>query len=136
MSNTKLVTGTTASFSKIITEQDIDDFAKVTGDYNCVHMDEKEAENSIFGQRIAHGMLAGSLISAVLGTKLPGPGTIYLEQTCKFKAPVYIGDRCTAIVVLTDVLNEEKNIYRLDTKVVRQDGITAVEGYAVVMYKS
>lgn len=127
--------GKTASFAKTITEYDIYTFAGVTGDFNPVHVNEEEAKKSVFGHRIAHGMLTGSLISTVLGNKLPGEGTVYLEQNLRFTAPVYIGDTCTASVTVMEVLNQEKGIYRLETKVANQNGQTVSEGYAVVKYK-
>lgn len=129
-----LAVGSEASFTKTITEYDIYTFAGITGDFNSVHVNEEAAKESSFGHRIAHGMLTGGLISAVLGTKMPGEGTVYLEQNLKFTAPVYIGDTCTASVRVTEILNEEKGIYKLDTKVVNQDGTVVSDGYAVVKY--
>src|SRR5215469_6977994 len=79
-------------------EDDILLFAQVSGDHNPIHLDPNYAERSIFGKRIAHGFLIGSLISAVLGNELPGPGTIYLGQTLKFLAPIHIGDTVTVTV--------------------------------------
>lgn len=127
--------GRTASFAKTITEHDIYAYAGLTGDFNPVHVNEEEAKKSVFGHRIAHGMLTGGLISTVLGNKLPGEGTIYLEQNLKFTAPVYIGDTCTACVKVAEILNREKGIYKLETEVVKQDGQVVSEGYAVVKYK-
>lgn len=126
--------GSRGSFTKTITEYDISAFAGITGDFNPVHVNEEVAKESSFGRRIAHGMLAGGLISTVLGTKMPGEGTVYLEQNLRFTAPVYIGDTCTASVEITEILNEEKGIYKLDTKVINQNGITVSDGYAVVKY--
>lgn len=127
--------GRTASFAKTITEHDIYAYAGLTGDFNPVHVNEEEAKKSVFGHRIAHGMLTGGLISTVLGNKLPGEGTIYLEQNLKFTAPVYIGDTCTACVKVAEILNREKGIYKLETEVVKQNGQVVSEGYAVVKYK-
>lgn len=127
--------GKAASFAKTITEYDIYTYAGITGDFNPVHVNEEEAKKSVFGHRIAHGMLTGGLISTVLGNKLPGEGTIYLEQSLKFIAPVYIGDTCIACVKVTDILNQEKGIYKLETEVVNQNGRTVSKGYAVVKYK-
>ena len=96
-------TGMSAIYSKTVTETDIVLFAGLSGDTNPVHLDEKFAAPTMFKGRIAHGMLTAGFISAVFGTKLPGPGCIYLSQTLKFKAPVRIGDtvvaRCTATAV-------------------------------------
>lgn len=126
--------GSRASFTKTITEYDVSAFAGITGDFNPVHVNDEAAKESPFGRRIAHGMLTGSLISTVLGMKMPGEGTVYLEQNLKFTAPVYIGDTCTAKVEITEILNEEKGIYKLDTKVINQNGMMVSDGYAVVKY--
>lgn len=96
-----LAIGQTASIGKTITEADILMFAAVSTDTNPVHIDAEAAKASLFGERIAHGMLSAGLISAVLGTKLPGNGTIYLGQTLRFRAPVKIGDTVTATVEIT-----------------------------------
>lgn len=132
---TALQVGDSASFSKTVTEHDVYTFAGVTGDFNPVHVNEEEAKRTVFGRRVAHGMLTGGLISAVLGNKLPGEGSIYLEQNLKFTAPVYIGDTCTARVRVEEVINGEKGIYKLETKVSNQNGETVSEGHAVVKYK-
>lgn len=134
MSN-KLKIGEKAFFSKTIAESDIYAFARIVGDFNALHINEEEAKRRGFPHRIAHGMLAGSLISTVLGNILPGPGTIYLEQNLKFKKPVYIGDTCTAKVVVDHVITEEKGIYRLNTWVENQKGEIVTEGFAVVKYQ-
>lgn len=93
-----LAVGQKASFGKTITEADIVLFAAVTGDTNPMHLNAEYAKTSVFGERIAHGMLAAGLITKVLGTQLPGPGTIYMSQTLKFRAPVRIGQTVTATV--------------------------------------
>lgn len=90
--------GQKASFGKTVTESDIVLFAAVTGDTNPMHLNAEYAKGTIFGERIAHGMLAAGLITKVLGTQLPGPGTIYLSQSLKFRAPVRIGQTVTATV--------------------------------------
>lgn len=97
----ELQIGQTASLGKTITEADILLFAAVSTDTNPVHINAEVAKTSIFGERIAHGMLSAGLISAVLGTRLPGPGTIYLSQTLRFRAPVRIGATVTATVEVT-----------------------------------
>lgn len=127
--------GQSASFAKTISEADIYGFAGIVGDFNSAHVNQVEAEKGIFGKRIAHGMLVGSMISSVLGMYLPGPGTIYLEQNLKFKKPVYIGDTVKAIATVTKVINEEKGIYSLDTVIYNQNNELVTEGYAVVKYK-
>ena len=133
--NNYLQIGQTASFSKTITESDVYIFAGIVGDFNSVHVNEVEAGKGIFGRRVAHGMLVGSLISTVLGTMLPGPGTIYIEQDCKFLAPVYFEDTITATVTVEEVINADKGIYRLETMASNQDRKKVIDGYAVVMYK-
>lgn len=127
--------GQSASFSKTISESDVYGFAGLIGDFNSAHLNKIEAEKSIFGDRVAHGMLVGSLISTVLGMKLPGPGTIYLEQNLKFKKPIYFGDTVTASATVTEIINELKGIYRMNTVITNQQNETVIEGYAVVMYK-
>ncbi len=123
--------GETASFTKTVTEADISNFAGVTGDFNPVHIDEVAAQNSMFKKRIAHGMLAAGFISAVLGTKLPGEGAIYISQELKFLAPVYINDTVTAEAEIVEKL--EKGRLKVKTTCKNQDGITVVDGFAVLM---
>ena len=127
--------GQSDSFSKTISEYDVYGFAGLVGDFNSAHLNLVEAKKSIFGDRIAHGMLIGSLISTVLGTKLPGSGTIYLEQNLKFLKPVYFGDTVTAVATITQIINPQKGIYRLDTIVKNQNEEIVVDGYAVVKYQ-
>lgn len=102
--------GMTAVFSKTVTEADIVLFAGVTGDTNPVHLDEEFAKPTLFKGRIAHGMLTAGFISAVFGTKLPGPGCIYLSQSLKFKAPVRIGDTVVARVTATTIDREKGRV--------------------------
>src|SRR5574337_490943 len=109
-----LAVGMTASLTKMYGEWDILTFAAVTGDLNPAHVDEAFAQESIFGGKVAHGLLTASLISAVLGTVLPGPGAIYLSQDLKFRKPVRIGDTITATVEVTELI-PEKNLVRLKT---------------------
>lgn len=127
-----LQVGQTASFSKTITESDVCLFAGVTGDTNPVHINAVYAEQSVFHGRIAHGMLSAGLISAVLGTLLPGPGTIYLEQQLKFVAPVYIGDTITATIEV-DRLDPVKRRAWLKTVCTNQDSKIVVTGMATIM---
>ena len=103
-----LFVGRTASASRTVSEADILMFAGVSGDTNPVHLDEEIAASTMFGGRIAHGMLSAGLISAVFGTRLPGPGCIYLSQTLKFKAPVKIGDTVVARVTIKELKNEKR----------------------------
>lgn len=126
--------GQSACVSKTISESDVYGFAGIVGDFNGVHVNKVAAEQSIFKKRVAHGMLVGSFISSVLGTKFPGEGTVYMEQDLKFKAPVYYDDTITATVTVTDIVNKEKGIYRLDTNVVNQSGQVVIDGYAIIKY--
>ena len=123
--------GMSASVAKTVTEADIILFAGVSTDVNPAHIDEEYSKGTMFGGRIAHGMLSASFISAVLANKLPGPGTIYLSQTLKFKAPVRPGDTVTATVTVRDV-NVAKNRVTLDT-VCTVGGKTVIEGEALMM---
>ncbi|MBV1758113.1 MAG: MaoC family dehydratase [Dethiosulfatibacter sp.] len=118
-------------FVKTISESDVYLFAGITGDFNPAHINEEYARESVFKTRIAHGMLTASLISTVLGTKLPGPGTIYLSQDTKFLKPVLIGDTIAAIVKIVD-LNKEKNKVKLETICINQKNETVLEGFALV----
>lgn len=124
--------GDSASFQKTISETDVYLFAGITGDYNPAHLNDMEAKNTIFGERIAHGLLIAGLISAVLGVQLPGPGTIYLGQDLKFLKPVKFGDTITAIVEVIDKL-EEKNILKLNTRCINQNEEEVITGHATVM---
>lgn len=119
-------------YSKTITEKDVYNFAEISGDFNPIHIDKEEAEKSVFGKSIAHGFLVASFISNIIGTKLPGKGSIYLEQDLKFKKPVYIGDIVTASVEIVEIINAEKRILELKTIVKNQEDVIVIEGYAVV----
>lgn len=127
-----LKVGDTASITRQITDNDISAFAELTGDHNPVHLDEEFAQTTRFGRRIAHGMWGASLISAVLGTELPGTGSIYLSQTLQFLGPVYIGDVVTARVTVTKV-REDKSIVTLETVCENQGGEMIIRGEAVVL---
>ena len=100
--------GMSASASRTVSEADILMFAGVSGDTNPAHLDQEFAASTMFGGRIAHGMLSAGLISAVFGTRLPGPGSIYLSQTLKFKAPVKIGDTVVARVTVKELKTEKR----------------------------
>ncbi len=126
--------GQTASFAKTITEADILLFAGVSGDTNPVHIDAEAAARTPFKERIAHGMLSASLISTVLGTRLPGPGTIYLAQNLKFRAPVRIGATVTATAEITGLDPAKKRATLKTTCTV--EGKPVIEGDATVMVPS
>jgi 3-hydroxybutyryl-CoA dehydratase len=103
-----MAVGMTASFSKTITDADLVLFVGVSGDTNPVHLDEDYASGTMFKGRVAHGALTASFISTVLGTKLPGPGSIYVAQTLKFTAPVHVGDTVTAKCEVTSLVPERR----------------------------
>ncbi len=125
------VVGEKESFTKTVTETDVVMYAGITGDFNPAHINKAAAENSMFKQRIAHGMLSAGFISAVLGTKLPGEGAIYISQELSFLAPVFIGDTITAQAEVVEKL--EKGRLKLRTTCTNQDGTIAVDGFAVLM---
>ena len=122
----ELQVGDTARFSKTISESDVYLFAGVTGDLNPAHVNEDYAKDTFFKTRIAHGMLSASFISTVIGTMLPGPGTIYMHQEVSFLAPVKFGDTVTAIVEVAEIIAEKKRV-RLKTYCVNQDNTTVVD---------
>lgn len=123
--------GMSAVFGKTITEADILMFAGVSGDTNPVHLNEEFANGTAFKGRIAHGMLTASLISTVIGTKLPGPGCVYLSQSLRFMAPVRAGDTVRAKVEIKDV-NVEKRRITMETNCV-VNGAPVLVGEAVIM---
>jgi 3-hydroxybutyryl-CoA dehydratase len=126
--------GMNASISKTITDADIVLFSGVSTDTNAVHLNEEFAKTTMFGGRIAHGMLSAGLISAVLGNRLPGPGTIYMGQTLKFKAPVRPGDTVTATATVKEVIVEKKRVV-LET-VCTVGGKVVIEGEATMLCTS
>jgi 3-hydroxybutyryl-CoA dehydratase len=123
--------GDSDRFSKTVSETDIYLFAGVTGDLNPAHINEAYARGTFFKTRIAHGMLSAGFVSAVIGTRLPGPGTVYMRQTLDFLAPVRIGDTVTATVEVIEKLEEKKRV-RLRTTCVNQEGIKVLDGEALV----
>ena len=126
--------GQKATFSKTVTDQDIRDFARVSGDTQPIHLDESYAGQTRFGQRVAHGVLTLSVVSAALGTKLPGPNedVIYLSQNLRFTRPVYVGDTITATVEVTAV-NPDRRQVTVSTTCVNQRGEGLLTGEAVVL---
>ena len=124
--------GESAKLVKTITQSDIEQFAELVGDRNPVHVNPDFAKKTRFGRPIAHGMWGLSLVSAVLGTKLPGPGTIYLSQTVQFKAPVFAGDTLTAKVKVLEV-RQDKPIVKLETTCENQKGELILMGESVVL---
>jgi 3-hydroxybutyryl-CoA dehydratase len=126
--------GDKASVSKTVSEHDVYAYAGVTGDFNPVHVNAEFAKTSMFKQRIAHGMISAGLISAVLGTELPGISTIYMGQDLKFLAPVFYNDTLTAEVECIEK-NDEKHRLVFRTTVTNQDGKIVTDGKAMVTKK-
>jgi 3-hydroxybutyryl-CoA dehydratase len=120
------------STSREVTDEVIRKFAEVSGDHNPIHLDDEFAKQTRFGRRIAHGMLSGAFISAVLGNEFRGLKIVYLSQTLKFVAPVFIGDTVTATGTVT-AIRKEKGIVTLETVCTNQNGETLVTGEAKVM---
>jgi 3-hydroxybutyryl-CoA dehydratase len=127
----QLELGQSAKFSKTIAEADVYGFAGITGDFNPAHVDAEYAKDTFFKERIAHGMLTASLISTIIGTILPGPGSIYMGQNLRFLAPVKFGDTITAVAEVVEIMAEKKRI-RLNTTCTNQDGTLVVDGEALV----
>jgi 3-hydroxybutyryl-CoA dehydratase len=126
-----LKVGMSAMFGKTVTEADIVAYAGVSGDTNPIHLHDGFARTTRFGQRIAHGMLSGSFISAVIGTKLPGPGSIYVSQTLNFMAPVLIGETITAVVTVT-AIDERRRRVTLKTQCLNGDKVV-IDGEAQIL---
>lgn len=126
-----LAVGMSASFQKTVTEADIVLFAGVSGDTNPVHINEEYAKTTFFKGRIAHGMLGAAYISTVLGTRMPGPGAIYLSQNLRFRAPVRAGDTVTARVTVSEVLAEKRRA--LMKTMVTVGETVVIDGDAMVM---
>lgn len=127
----ELSVGQSAEMSRVVGAGDIEAFAEVSGDANPVHLDAAFAATTPFGERIAHGMLSAAYISAVLGTKLPGPGAIYLSQSLRFRRPVKIGDQVTARVTVK-ALDDRRGHVTLET-VCEVGGKAVVDGEALVI---
>ena len=123
--------GDAEEFTKTVTETDVYLYAGITGDLNPAHINQTYAAGTFFKGRIVHGMLTAGFISAILGMKLPGPGTIYMSQTLKFLAPVRMGDTITGRVEVIEVI-AEKNRLRLHTTCKNQEGTVVLDGEALV----
>ena len=132
--NDEIHIGDAANFSKTISEYDIYSFAGITGDFNPIHIDGEYAGQTVFGERIAHGMLIAGLFSNVIGNRLIGPGSIYLGQELVFKAPVRIGDTITATCRVIEK-REDKPIYTLETIATNQNNEVVLSGKATVIKK-
>ena len=127
----ELFVGQSATYTRQVTDADVMSFAKITGDFNPVHVDEEAAAKSRFGGRIAHGMLSAGLVSAAIANTLPGPGAIYLGQTMKFTAPVRIDDTITVTLTITELLS--KNRVKLSTVCRNQNGDMVLDGEATIL---
>jgi 3-hydroxybutyryl-CoA dehydratase len=127
----ELQVGDTAQFSKTVSESDVYLFAGVTGDLNPAHVSEEFAKDTFFKTRIAHGMLSASFISTVIGTMLPGPGSVYMRQEANFLAPVKFGDTITAVVEVAEIIADKKRV-RLKTYCINQEKTIVVDGEALV----
>lgn len=123
--------GQSGEYVKTITETDIYSFAELCGDYNPVHVDKEFAEKSFFGKQVSHGILILSLCSTVIGTIMPGNGTIYLSQNSKFLKPVYIGDTVKAVITIASL--EDNNRAILKTEVFNQYNEVVIAGEAKVI---
>lgn len=134
MNFNELKIGMKDSVAKTVTEADVIMYAGITLDTNPAHLNEEHAKNTIFKKRIAHGMLTAGFVSAVLGTKLPGEGSIYLGQELKFTAPVYMGDTITAEAEIIELI-PEKNRIILRTTCTNQEGKLVLDGKAKIMKK-
>jgi acyl dehydratase len=124
--------GATASITKTLGDVEIAAFASVSGDVNPMHLSADFARRTRYRRPIAHGMLTASLISAVIGTKLPGPGSIWVSQTLNFLHPVFPGDTITATATVT-ALHEDRPLVTLETRCANQDGRLVLEGEALIL---
>ena len=128
----EIVVGQSAFLQRTLSQAYIIVFAAVSGDTNPAHLDAKYANDTLFHGVIAHGMWGGALVSAVLGTQLPGPGTIYMDQTLHFTKPVRIGDTLTVTVTVLTKDDEKKRV-ELDCQIVNQKGASVMHGTARVL---
>lgn len=128
----EIYVGQTARYSKQIGEQEVKLFAAVSGDVNPLHLDAGYAAGTAFGERIAHGMLTGALVSAALAMELPGPGTIYLGQSLAFRLPVKLGDTITVSLEVT-AKQDRRRVVTLDCRACNQAGKVVASGTAEVM---
>ena len=131
--------GDSAEISVKTSIETVESFGRLTTDYNPLHFNDEVAATTIFGKRLVHGAFGSGLISAVIGMKLPGPGALYLDQYCKFRKPVFIGDTLTASAKILEKLVKTRegkppmNLLILETLVKNQDGIIVTEGKATVL---
>lgn len=131
----ELKLGDKFSNERLVTDELVRAFAEISGDHNPIHLDEEAAKRTRFGRRIAHGMLSGAFISSVLGYELSERRIVYLSQTLKFTAPVFIGDTVTTTATVSKI-RQDKPIITLDTTCTNQKGDVLVTGEAAVMILS
>jgi acyl dehydratase len=124
--------GDRASARRVFTDEDVWAFARLSGDFNELHVDDAHARRSRFGRRVVHGMFTASLFTRLIGMELPGRGTIYMSQSLRFTAPVFVGDEVEAVVEVTAIEPERRRM-RLATTAARADGTVVVIGEALVM---
>jgi len=127
--------GDKASLTKTFSDEDVRTFAEISGDKNPLHLDDEYAASTRFGQRLVHGILTSGMISAVLGTQLPGPGSVYIKQTINFRSPVFIGDTITTTVTTKKIL-DKKSIATFETVCKKSDGTVVIDGEAVLLIPS
>lgn len=128
-----VVPGARVDLKHVFTLRDVEDFARLSGDHNPLHLDDAYAAGTRFGRRVVHGLLTAGLFSTLLSSRLPGEGTIYLSQSLEFKAPVYVGEEVVAEVQVIS-LHPVKPIATLRTVCRKADGTVVIEGQAVVMF--
>lgn len=129
-SKTKIEVGQTASLKRVLTQEDVQTFADLSGDHNPIHLDAEFAATTVFKKPIVHGMLSASLISTALAMKLPGEGSVYMSQSLSFKLPVYVGEEVTVVLTVTNV-RTDKPIVTLQTQVLNSKQRVVIEGEAV-----
>jgi acyl dehydratase len=127
----EITVGDEATYTRLITNREVEAFAAVSGDHNPLHLDPDYAATTPFGECIAHGMLTGALISAAIAMQLPGPGSVYLNQSIQFKAPVLLGDTLTVILTVSDKHHKRPWI-TLQCNVINQDSKIVAKGEAQV----
>jgi acyl dehydratase len=127
----KIEVGQTASLKRVLSQEDVQTFANLSGDQNPIHVDPAFAATTIFKKPIVHGMLSASLISTALAMKLPGEGSVYMSQNLNFKLPVYVGEEVTVVLTVTNV-RTDKPIVTLQTQVLNSKQRAVIEGEAVM----
>ncbi|MDE6906536.1 MAG: MaoC family dehydratase [Lachnospiraceae bacterium] len=130
--NHKFYIGQEEQEEKVFHESDVELFAQVSGDKNPLHLNDTYAEKSRFGRKIVHGILVSSLISKIIGMKLPGEGSIYLEQNIRFRKPVYVDEK---VIVKVTIIEINQNKFTLKTNVYNMDNECLIEGNAKVLYE-